>query len=347
MASKFFVGTNAGKVYSGSWNGKELSIAHAVNAGKTPSWVSVDEGKKKLYVADESSPGNGCLLTYEIAADAISLKQTKSQSTGFAGPCHVALAEKEGLALVANYSGGGFSVLSIGEAGSDPLQKIDMSRQSPSNPAPVLGPNKGRQEMPHPHMMLVRNNIVYGCDLGQDRIFLWEIKGKSLVSLANATVHTKPGSGPRHMVFHPSHSVAYVANELDCTVAWYDIAAGGSLKEHSSTSTLTAEATFEGTTVAEIIISSDGKNLYVTNRGGSDTIAHFRIDSKGHPTDLKLYDTKGKVPRHIAFDPQEKCVIVSNQQSDRLDAFKKLEDGSLEWASTVQVSKPTCVAFLD
>src|SRR5262249_7975171 len=90
---------------------------------------------------------------------------------------------------------------------------------------------------------------------------------------------TPRGTGPRHLGFHPSRPVAYVANGQGSSVTAYALdPRAGTLGPLQTVSTLPQG--FQGTNAcAEIRIHPSGKFLYVSNRG-HDSIACFALNEE-------------------------------------------------------------------
>lgn len=81
--------------------------------------------------------------------------------------------------------------------------------------------------------------------------------------------------------------------------------------------------------VAEIGISNDGKFVYCSNRG-YDTLAVFKVLTDGKLQSVSYVTTYGKTPRHFSITPDDKYLIVANQDSNNLVVFKRdLENGAL------------------
>lgn len=92
----------------------------------------------------------------------------------------------------------------------------------------------------------------------------------------------------------------YVNHETDSEVSVFALA-GTTLKEIQTISTLPSGFE-EANTTAEIAISSDGRFLYVSNRG-QDSIAVFRIASTGELALDETVPAGGRTPRNIRLDP--------------------------------------------
>ncbi len=80
-----------------------------------------------------------------------------------------------------------------------------------------------RQAGPHVHAAVVSPDDRYLLipDIGLNAIVIYEIDYDRNVLLLRHKIDTRPGSGPRFMVFLPDASVVYVINELDSTVYLY------------------------------------------------------------------------------------------------------------------------------
>jgi 6-phosphogluconolactonase len=204
-----------------------------------------------------------------------------------------------------------------------------------------------RQERPHPHCAVVTpdNRFVVVTDLGLDRLLAYRFD-------SGITRHSEmalpSGSGPRHLAFHPRLPYAYVANELSSTVASlaFDAAEG-------RLALLAASATAPGSMngvnhCSEIKISSDGRSLYVGNRG-HDSLSRFAIDqATGVVSLLGNTPCGGKTPRHFAFDPSGAFLAVANQDSDSVAVLQvDSVTGDLQMIPhRAQAGTPTCVAFV-
>jgi 6-phosphogluconolactonase len=156
-----------------------------------------------------------------------------------------------------------------------------------------------------------------------------------------------PGSGPRHIDFTKDNSYAYLMEELTGTVTAFK----------NSNGTMTAIQTIsshpDGYTgkisSADIHVSPDGKFLYCSNRGESNTIAIFSIDkATGKLTLLGHQSTMGMVPRNFNFDPSGNFLLVANQQSDNIVIFSRDKNtGLLTYTGKqVGVPNPVCIKWV-
>ena len=183
-----------------------------------------------------------------------------------------------------------------------------------------LGPVKDRQDGPHFHCAVVspKNDFVLVCDLGSDTIQVFPIKLDNKTPYGGSIlVHARPGSGPRHLVFHPNGKWIYCIHELDCTVDLYDWDAASpqkmKLREDSIVSSIAKDTPLNGNTACEIFVSDDGRFVYTCTRG-VDEILVFRVDpATGLLTERQRVSSGGKIPRYITLDPSRKWLVCCNQ----------------------------------
>ena len=162
------------------------------------------------------------------------------------------------------------------------------------------------------------------------------------------TVAVAPGSGPRHLSFHPNGKFAYLVNEMGGTVIVYAWdAAQGQLLPLQTVSTLPSG--YHGiNTSAEVRIHPNGRFLYASNRGPDD-LAIFEINpAAGTLTSVGYQSTQGKGPRDFRIDPTGQFLFAANQDSDSVVIFRiNADTGALTPTGDVlHVSSPICVTFL-
>jgi 6-phosphogluconolactonase len=179
-------------------------------------------------------------------------------------------------------------------------------------------------------------------------VFVWKVEPNEGKLNLKYPVLIKPGSGPRHLAFHPNGHFVYLINEMAATITVfaYD-AATPALKELQTISMLPEK--FEGfKSGAEIQVHPSGKFVYGSNRG-HDSIAVFSVDEKsGKLTFVEHQSTKGKTPRHFAIDPTGKWLLAENQDSDDIVIFRiDQQTGKLSaTGEKVEVGSPVCIQFV-
>jgi 6-phosphogluconolactonase len=208
-----------------------------------------------------------------------------------------------------------------------------------------------RQRSSHIHNAVLdsANNTLYIADLGNDEIYVTGFNsGFGILAPKQGNVKTNPGSGPRHLDIHPNRKFLYLLEELSGGVSVFSINPEGKL--YNIQHVLTTPKDHKGPAgSADIHVTPDGKFLYCSNRGASNTIAIFFINAKTGMIKLKGHqNTLGKKPRNFNFDPTGKFLLVGNQDSDEIVIFKRnLTTGLLtDTGKRIAVGKPVCLKWV-
>jgi 6-phosphogluconolactonase len=278
-----------------------------VNLGSNPTYIAVNTARTRLYVANESDGAQGGITAASIGADG-TLSPLGRQGFENLGFVHVSVSMNGRFVIAASYNGGAVAVFPVsGTAGPG---------------AAVDNEHFGNSAQSHSSAFDASGSYVFIPNKGLNSIaqFAFDENSGTLTASSPAQVAAKSGAGPRHMALHPNGSIAYVANELDSTVATYAVSASGQLTAKGSLSTLPAN--FSGkSTGAHVEITPNGKLLFASNRG-HDSIAVFSIDAtSGALTLLEHEPTRGKTPRDFDVDPSGSYLIAANQDSSSLAVF--------------------------
>jgi len=207
-----YVGTYTTKqtskgIYAYNFNATtgQLSSIGLAAESTDPSFVAVHPNGKFLYAVNEVGDFNGmksgAVSAFAIDPKSGALKLLNQVSTHGAGPCFVSLDKTGRFVLVANYDGGSVATFAIQEDGSLSLVKGFVQHSG-------SGVDKERQEGPHAHWIGVSpdNRFALAADLGLDDVLVYkldDVRG-GLTPNTPPFAEVKPGSGPRHLVFHPT-----------------------------------------------------------------------------------------------------------------------------------------------
>jgi 6-phosphogluconolactonase len=318
-----------------------LEKVMGVEGGQNPSFLAIHPSGKFLYVANETLDSYASAFKIDPQdGKPVFLNQDVTRG---AHACYVSLDPSGRWLLLSNYSSGSLAVLPIKEDGRlGPLTDLAQHQGR--------GPNIERQETAHAHSIRFdpSGNYALAADLGIDKILVYRLdfeKGK-LIPNEPPFVNSKPGAGPRHMVFHQNERILYVANELDSTVSSYAWDPDkGELKPLETISTLPDEFSGENT-VADIHLTPSGEYLYVSNRGHNSLTAYQVDPQSGSLALIGIFPCSGDWPRNFAIDPQGKFLLVANQYSNNLVVFMIETNGVLtETGVMVEVPAPVCVQF--
>ena len=327
----------------------QLRQVGSMDAGASPSFLAIHPNGRVLYAVNEVGKYNGratgAVGAFAIARDTGALTRRDEQSSEGAGPCFVSVDRSGGVVLVANYDGGSVALLPILADGSlAPATQVLQHTGS--------GPNAERQEAAHAHCIIAdpSNRFVLSADLGADRVFVYrlDLEGKSLRHIEGDDAVMRSGAGPRHLAFHPTLPLVFVANELDSTVATLRFdAERGALSLLDARSTVPAG--WKGVNYpADIHIAPSARTLYVSNRGHNSIAVFSMAESTGALALDQVVSTDGDWPRNFSLDPTGRWLLVANQRSDSVVVFgRDQESGRLTpTRQRIALLRPVCLRFL-
>jgi 6-phosphogluconolactonase len=302
--------------------GKLTYAATVAGAGTVnPSFLTLGPDRRCLYAVNEITGGKGPHGTLSaFALDPLSgdLRYLNQQSTHGLAPCHATVEPEGRYCLVANYETGSVCVLPIkpdGRLG----EATDTVQFSGAGPVPE------RQQGPHAHMVLPSpdHRFILAVDLGADRLMAFRLdRVRGTLSPADPPwTQLPPGTGPRHLAFHPHRPFAYVISELRSTVTVLRYVDRQGKFEASQTISTLPDG-FAGQNLgAEIKIAPSGRFVYASNRG-HDSLAIYAVDPETGRLSLVGHEsTQGVGPRDFTIDPSGALLLVANQDTDTVVTF--------------------------
>ena len=325
----------------------ELTYAATVKGEGTvnPSFLNLAPDKSCLYAVNEITGGKGPHGTVSaFAIDPVTrhLSYLNQQSTHGLAPCYASIEPQGRYCLVANYETGNVCVLPVREDGR--LEEATDTVQFSGS-----GPNPERQSGPHAHMILPSpyRSLILAIDLGTDRLmaFHLDMEQGTLSPAAPPWTQMPPGTGPRHMAFHPYKPFAYVINELQSTVTVFSyIEQQGKFEASQTISTLPDD--FKGPNLgAEIKIAPSGRFVYASNRG-SDSLVIYAVDQgTGKLSVVGHESSQGIGPRDFTIDPSGALLLVANQDTDTVVTFWINQESGMLIATGYVAKVPTPVCL--
>lgn len=328
-------------------NGDAREISHIKSSN--PSFIVPSADGNFLYAvnedANEAGKGGG-VSSFSFNKKNGTLTLINQRSSQGNHPCHLALDASGKWLTVGNYSTGNMSIYSITDNGAiDSVQQV-IQHQGHSI-------DTVRQAGPHIHQTVFSkdNRHLYVPDLGLDEVLIYRFyaaDGKIIPAWQPLAV-SKPGSGPRHIVFHPNNQYVYLIEELSGSInAFAYNAQDGSLK--SIQHIATTDKDFKGFAgCSEIQISPNGKFLYAGNRGDANNIAIYNIEEKtGKLNFIKTLSVQGKAPRYFCFDPSGKYLLATNQDSNEIVIFNYDSNTGLfnDSGKRIAIKKPVCLQWV-
>ncbi|MHA8054022.1 Atu1372/SO_1960 family protein [Aquirufa sp. OSTEICH-129A] len=322
----------------------DLDIATAktkvnyVRENPNASYQAISADGNLLYSVSEEGGGKSAISAYARNANGTFTKLNTSPTLGD-GPCFVKYHEASKTVYVANYGSGSLNVFKTEENG----RLLPASQSFFYKGASVI---TGRQDAPHAHMVAISpdQKSLYVPDLGSDKIHWHPILPDGTLAENYQSISVNPGSGPRHMIFHPNGNLAYVINELNGSVDVFKISAQGLDKIQNIVSDTSTKVAVKAS--ADIHISPNDKWLISSNRITSDNLAIFAIQADGTLKTL-AYQAVAKMPRNFSYDPSGKWLFVASQTENKIQVFSVNQQTGLltDSKQDIQVVAPVCLLF--
>jgi len=295
----------------------EFSSVEPAGDAPRPGFLALHPKLPLLYTitAERAEPGGGVRSFHLDLANA-SLTPLNQQPTNDEGATHLAVDGAGEMLLVAHYGGGSTALLPLEEDGSiGPVASLVKHTGESVHP--------DRQKKPYAHGVAIHagGEYVLVADLGTDEVVVYRVADDQEL-IRQSSWRAAPGSGPRHVEFHPNDKWVYCINELSSTMSALEFdAENGTLTEISTINMLPDDFTGENTT-AEVMVHPSGKFVYGSNRG-HDSTAVFSVDSESGALSLvQLEPTQGGHPRFIGLDPTGTLLIAANRDSNNLVSFR-------------------------
>lgn len=304
-----------------------LDLGDPLPAIENASYGDCDDVRDLHYLVNERD--NGALGVWRRLGGEWHCLLTVS--SGGAAPCFVSLDAERRQVAVANYKSGTIAIYRLDEFGlpiGDALVHENNGR----------GPNADRQDGPHAHCVRFHHGRLYQTDLGTDEIRIYDPDG------SHSRFRLPAGQGPRHIVFHPRHAVAYVLTELGSRIFTLFLDTNGRLVEGESVSTLPENAS--ESLGGHLALNRAGDRLYASNRG-HDSIAVFAVRDDGHLDLMQIAPAHGKSPRFFRLLEDHQRMLVAHQSGNSLICLGLNADGTIAGLlDSVAVEQPAYIGLL-
>jgi 6-phosphogluconolactonase (cycloisomerase 2 family)/peptidoglycan/LPS O-acetylase OafA/YrhL len=321
--------------------GEVLKVTSGVQI-TNPSFLTVSDDGQYVYACTESKlKGGGSVSSFFFDSKKGSLKFLNKRSSMGENPVYISLFKNNQWLVNGNYTGGSISIFPI------------ESNKTLQNATQIINYKdssliKERQDASHPHATVFSLDFKFllVTDLGGDKIRSYKVNGDAKEPLElYKQFDCTPGSGPRHLTFHPNGKYCYVIEELSETVAAYNYFDGSLIPIQRIATRDTTPHISHGS--ADIHTSPDGKFLYASNRGDKNTITIFSVQQDGSLKLCGYQSTLGEHPRNFAIDPSGQYLLVANVGSNSIVVFKRNQENGLlsPTGITLTIPNPSCLVF--
>lgn len=344
----FMGGAESEGIYVWELNTQTLEVAQkqVVDGLFSPSFLCRHPQLSVLYGVErqwsDANKDTGALTTFAIS-DNGELHCVDRRPTEGAFTAHVSVSLDGSHLSVANPLGPNIAVFPLDEQGIPGTATACIAFEGRGA--------RPRQAAPWPHSTYTdaAGRRLFACDLALDRVFVYDIdpQSKALQAGVQPYAQVSSGAGARHLAQHPSGRFLCVANELDGTLSVFEY----DPREASVTIVQTVSALPAGVEEpcqpTEVSFSSDGRHLYVSNRG-VNAIGVFAVDQgTGRVRSEGMTPVQGDTPRHHALSPDNQLMLVANQLSGEVVIMRRDEISGELTATGVKIPVPSvsCVVF--
>lgn len=349
-------GRNDGRAFIGSFTsaGGRGIIAAAVDAatgalterGATdavadPSFLALAPDGAVLYAVSEKEEGAAAAFRVPEAdaRDGAPRLMGEPVPVRGAAPTHLTLAA--GHLVTANYGSGSVTVLPVRADGTLGAASAVLQHEGD-------GPHPDRQRGPHAHQVVAdpSGRWVLGTDLGTDSVRICALDAASGELTSHGETALRPGTGPRHLAFHPAGGHAYVVNELEPTLTVCRWDAGTGVLEPVGETPLLPDGAHVESFASEVVVARDGRFVWVANRG-HDSIAVLALDATHEKAELvTTVPCGGRWPRDLALDPTGRRLYAANEHSGDVTWFDiDTATGIPVRAGSIVAPAASCVIF--
>ncbi|MFK7995020.1 MAG: lactonase family protein [Granulosicoccus sp.] len=330
LAHQPYAPTSGKGIYGLTLSGDGKLIEREVTDALNPAVLIPHSNGTMMYAIVETIQNNGEVLQYGVDESG-ALTLVDSFTASGKSTCYLALSPQRDVAIVINYWDAIIDVVHVDESGrlGELVQSFKQHYRQEGQWRQVTHREDhwtNRQVGPHAHCAHFWKDWVFIPDLGENAIFQYRYNPDKKILEPDTHIEFEPGSGPRHMVMHPSLDICYVSNELFNTVCVAQLDASDPDQQKPRLLPIQYESTLENreqtSYVSEIKLSPDARFLYVSNRG-DNSLAIFKVLADGQLERIDIVPTGGKFPRHFSISPCGKAVIIANQDSSTVNLFHR------------------------
>lgn len=254
--------------------------------------------------------------------------------SGGALPCYLALHPDNTFLAAANYGDGSVALIALDRASGRITGLADVVQLAGK------GVDPERQDGPHAHCVLFdeRGGSVFHVDLGLDRVFHHRLENGHLLNMEVA-FEAPPGSGPRHLAFHPDGIYALLLTELSAELLLLR-REGRTFRLVDTVGTLPVP---HGENLGgHLAVTADG-GIFVTNRG-HDSLVAFAI-TDGRLQQRGWVHTGEASPRHFYLGSAD--VLIAHEQGKAVSLVPTPAPGSSGVGPQQIASLPGAAFILD
>ncbi len=344
-AALAYVGTDGGQVQAlrlDACAGTLADLGTVAQLAK-PRWFVANPTLPIVYVANDVAGKDGSVIAYGVNRDTGALSRINEVDAGGIGTTHLWLDAPSSTLIAANFFSGSATSLAVNADGSVGALASTV-RETGS------GPHK-RQTKAHAHGIALDPTGQWALvsDLGADRVFVYGFDRASRALAPESDEHAyamAPGSGPHHSAFSPDGRFVYTLDELtaDVQVLRWDASAA---RLSAVQSLAVSSAEYQGArSGAEVLVSRDGRFVYVEDRGENTIVAYARDAATGQLSLLQRVASGGDKPWALAIDPSGRWMLVANAAKVSLFRIDAAAGTLSDTGQSVASATPLSIGFM-
>ncbi|AXY25004.1 hypothetical protein CL176_02610 [Suicoccus acidiformans] len=290
-----------------------------------PTYIEYDKEAGYIFSIDRNKQKEGGLSVFRINNRQLEWIDTCINSE-VAG-CHICYDNRNKKIFVSQYHTSKIDIYDLQENQLKPIEGIARSGSSV----------RKEQTRSRPHCVVLRDDLLYICDLGTDHVAVYLNDESKRYPLLNE-ISLSAGSGPRHLILSEKSPRAYVIGELNNTLQVISLDNHGLLKEVENVYDLVPDRFKETAHSAAIKMTNDEKYIYTSSRY-HDVINVFKINHSGQLEQVQRIESGGLTPRDFTLSRDENYLLVPNLDSNNLVIFER----SRETGKLTEISRSTVV----
>lgn len=312
-----------------------MRVRHTFADVVNPSYLTHRD--TRLFAVKETSAAETPTVSSFQVGEAGALTPIDSAEVPGDAPCHLSLDPSGRWLVAVTYGSGHVGLYAAQPEGTlHPRQLLQHEDRS------------GQGRAPHAHQAVFGpDGQLFVTDLGLDEVRRYRFDAEKGHLEPETFISLPPGSGPRHLAFHPSGRHAFVLGELDSSLSLFRYHDGQ--LERLQTVSLLADPSQRGAAAA-VRVAPSGRFVYASHRDtegqGNAGIAVFAFDeARERLVRTAFFPSGGRLPRDFALTPDGRLLLAAHQDNDRLVSFwVDTEDGRLEpTGEGLELHQPVCI----
>ena len=296
-----------------------MKLERMSRSGSLPSMSNmVIDGT--LMIACSEGPDADEIAAYRILQSS-ALEELNILHTGCNLLAHLCIVPEHRFVIASSMGSAAILLISYDEKGNLKLEdKYTFTDKGSFEEGRSTNPRQKSSRI-HSAFLMPDGRHIQVCNLGSDKIYTLKLNAdeRKFEFLPEFTVQCDGMSGPRHAAYSIDGRYAYFNTELDSRFYVFRINEDASMELLQKVSTLDPAGEQDSQTSISAV-SSDGRFIFCGNRA-QNNVVRFSIGPDGLLSDPRFYDCGGDMPRGVAFGPDEKCIICSNNKSGTLSVL--------------------------